>query len=162
MNSDRVLREELLALLRGGNAHMGFNEAVARFPMKDINKKVPHSTYTMWHLLEHMRICQWDILEFMRNPDYVSPEFPEGIWPPPGKKATPAMWRKTVKEIKADLQAVEEIVQDLKTDFFSPIPHAKDYTIFREILVVADHNASHMGELVALRRALGLNPVKEY
>ncbi|HEY3347003.1 MAG TPA: DinB family protein [Nitrospirota bacterium] len=156
------LREELLALLSGGNAHMGFEDAVSGFPMGDINRKVPNGSYTVWHLLEHIRICQRDILEFVRNPDYVSPVFPDGYWPRPDETATPAMWKQTVKEFLADLAAVEDIVKDPKTDFFNPIPHAKDYTVFREILLIADHNAFHVGELVALRRALDMKPVKEY
>jgi hypothetical protein len=160
--NEKVLREELLALIRGGNAHMAFEDAVSGFPVKDINMKVPNSSYTVWHLLEHMRICQWDILEFVRNPGHVSPDFPVGYWPPPAEAATPGRWRKSIKEFLADLASVADIVNDPKTDFFGPIPHAKGYTVLREILLVADHNAFHVGELVALRRALDMKPVKEY
>ena len=162
MNSDKVIRKELLALLRGGEAHMSFERAVSGFPMKDINNEVPNGSYRVWHLLEHMRIAQWDILEFVRDPGYVSPSFPDGYWPRPDETATPALWRKTVKNISADLKAVEDIVEDPKTDFFGPIPHAKGYTIFREILLVADHNAYHVAELVSLRRVLNMKPIKEY
>ncbi|OPY64213.1 MAG: DinB superfamily protein [Syntrophorhabdaceae bacterium PtaU1.Bin034] len=161
-DSGKILREELLALLEGGNAHMSYGDAVAGFPMEDINRRVPHGSYTMWHLLEHMRIVQWDILEFTRNPEHVSPDFPDGYWPAPDKKATPAMWDKTVKGFRDDLDAIQGIVRDPKTDFFGPIPHARDYTVLREMLLVADHNAFHVGELVALRRVLNMNPVKEY
>ena len=162
MNSDKVVRKELLALLRGGEAHMGFERAVSGFPMKDINNRVPNGTYRVWYLLEHMRIAQWDILEFVRDPGHVSPSFPDGYWPRPDETATPALWKKTVKNIGADLKAVQEIVEDPKTDLFSPIPHAKGYTIFREILLVADHNAYHLAELVSLRRVLNMKPIKEY
>lgn len=162
MNSDKVIRKELLALLRGGEAHMSFDRAVSGFPMKDINNQVPNGSYRVWHLLEHMRIAQWDILEFVRDPGHVSPSFPDGYWPQPDETATPALWRKTVKNISADLEAVQEMVEDPKTDFFSPIPHAKGYTIFREILLVADHNAYHIAELVSLRRVLNMKPIKEY
>jgi len=162
MNSDKVIRKELLALLRGGEAHMSFDRAVSGFPMKDINNQVPNGSYRVWHLLEHMRIAQWDILEFVRDPGHVSPSFPDGYWPQPDETATPALWRKTVKNISADLKAVQEIVEDPKTDLFSPIPHAKGYTIFREILLVADHNAYHVAELVSLRRVLNMKPIKEY
>ncbi len=162
MNPDRVIRKELLALLKGGEAHMGFDSAVLGFPMKEINSRVPNGSYTVWHLLEHMRIAQWDILEFIRNPGHISPEFPAGYWPRPDAMATPALWKKTVKKIAADLKAVQEVVKDPKTDFFSPMPHAKDYTVFREILLVADHNAYHVAELVSLRRVLNMKPIKEY
>jgi hypothetical protein len=162
MNADRVIRKELLALLKGGEAHMGFDRAVSDFSMKDINTRVPNGSYTVWHLLEHMRIAQWDILEFVRNPSHISPEFPAGYWPHPDAMATPALWKKTVRKIAADLKAVQGMVKNPKTDFFSPIPHAKDYTVFREILLVADHNAYHVAELVALRRVLNLKPIKEY
>lgn len=161
-SGEKTLRAELLALLRGGNAHMDFRYAVSGFPMKDINKRVPNCSYTVWHLLEHMRICQWDILEFVRDPGHVSPDFPDGYWPAPDESATPARWRRSVREFQADLAALEDIVNDPKTDFFGPIPHAEGYTVFREILLAADHNAFHVGELVGLRRALDMKPVKEY
>ena len=161
-NPDKVLREQLLALLEGGQAHMGFADAVAGFPLKEINRRVPHGSYTIWHLLEHMRISQWDILQFVVDPDYVSPPFPAGYWPKVEEMTTPAGWRKTVTGIHRDLAAVEKLVRSPRTDFFGPIPHAPEYTIFREVLLVADHNAYHTSELVALRRVLNLKPVKEY
>jgi hypothetical protein len=162
METDKSMRKELLALLKGGNAHMDFDDAVSGFPMDKINTKVPHSSYMVWHVLFHVRVTQWDILDFVRNPAHVSPDFPDGYWPRSDETATPAQWDKIVKEIHADFKALEDIIKDSKTDFFNPIPHAKDYTVFREILLAADHNAFHVGELIALRRALNLNPVKEY
>ncbi len=161
-DSEDVLRKQLLALLRGGNAHMGFDAAVAGFPMDSINKPVPQGTYLVWHLLKHMQIAQRDILEFVRNPDYVSPDFPDGYWPRPNETATPDLWKKIVKDFQEDLKGVMEIVKDPKTDFSAPIPHARQYTVLREVLLVADHNAYHVGELVSLRRVLNLNPIKEY
>jgi hypothetical protein len=160
--ADQVLREQLLALLEGGQAHMGFEDAVKGFPMKEINHPVPNASYTVWHALEHMRITQWDILRFVVDPDYVSPDFPSGYWPKKGEEATSAQWKKTVEQIRNDLEAVKGLVQDPKTDFFGPIPHAPDYTVLREVLLVADHNAWHTAELVTLRRVLNLKPVKEY
>ncbi len=162
MNSDKVLREQLVALLRGGNAHMNFDSAVSGFPMGDINKQVPQGTYKVWHLLEHMRIVQLDILEFVRNPGYVSPDFPVGYWPKPDETATSAKWKQIIEAFRADLKAVETIVEDPKTDFFGPIPHAKNYTVLREMLLVADHNAYHLGEFVSMRRVLNMKPIKEY
>jgi hypothetical protein len=162
MDTDKVMRNELLALLKGGQAHMDLDEALAGFPLEEINRQVPNASYMVWHVLEHMRIVQWDILEFIRDPDHVSPDFPGGLWPKPGAKATPAMWNNIIKKIRSELEAVEAIVSDPKTDFFSPIPHAKDYNIFREVLLVADHNAFHLSEFIEIRRILNLNPVKEY
>jgi hypothetical protein len=148
MNTDKTIREQLHALLNGGNAHMSFVEAVSGFPLKEINRRLPNASYTVWHLLEHMRIAQWDILEFVRNPDHASPDFPDGYWPKVDTVTTPAGWRKTIKEFSADL--------------VSPIPHARDYTILREVLLAADHNAYHIAEIVTIRRLLDLKPIREY
>jgi hypothetical protein len=162
MIENQVIRKELLALLKGGNAHMSFDEAVADFPLKEINREVPNGNYTIWHLLEHMRITQWDILMFVVDPKHLSPEFPGGYWPKADAKATASQWEKTIERIKADTEAVKKLVNDPHTDFFGAIPHAKGYTLFREVLLVADHNTFHLSELITLRRVFNLNPVKEY
>ena len=158
MKTDKVLRKQLHALLRGGNAHMGFDEAIAGFPFEYINIKPPNVSYTFWHLLEHMRIAQHDILEFIRNPHYVSPEWPDEYWPPKDQHAIKAQWRKTIAGFRADLQSVQDLVIDPHTDFCAPIPHAKKYTIFREMLLVADHNSYHIGEFIILRQVMGIPP----
>jgi hypothetical protein len=162
MKTDKVIREQLLALLEGGNAHMGFKDAVAGFPMGAINKKAPNINYTFWHLLEHMRIVQWDILEFVRNPNHVSPEYPDEYWPPVNALAAEAEWKKTIRAFRSDLKGVQAIVQDPKTDFFGPIPHAKGYNILREVLLVADHNAYHVGELLTLRQIMDISPAEKW
>jgi hypothetical protein len=156
--SDNVLQEQLLALLGGRNAHMGFEDAIKDFPEEYINRKASHVSYTFWHLLEHMRIAQWDILEFVRDPDHVTPDWPDNFWPPKNKKADLSQWNKTIEDIRSDLAAVEKIIKDPNTDFFGPIPHAPDYNIFREILLVADHNAYHVGEFLTLRQVMGIKP----
>jgi hypothetical protein len=158
MDADQVMREQLLALLRGGNAHMGFDKAVADFPMAFINHKPPQVTYTPWHLLEHMRLAQWDILEFIKNPAHVSPAWPEGYWPDPEAQANEADWERTLATFRADLKALQDLVTDRTVDLLAPIPHAQSYTIFREILVVADHNAYHTGEFAILRQVMGTWP----
>jgi hypothetical protein len=162
MNADKIIREQLLALLRAGNAHMSFSDAVSGFPLKEINRRLPNASYTVWHLLEHIRIAQWDILEFVRNPRHISPEFPAGYWPREDQMATANQWKKTIKGFLNDLKAVEKLVKDPRADFLGPIPHAKDYTLFLEILTLADHNAYHVGEFVTLRRVLNMKPIKEY
>jgi hypothetical protein len=153
----KVLRDELAALLNGGNAHMGFDDAIADFPLAEINTKPPHVNYTFWHLLEHMRRAQYDILEFVRSPHYVSPDYSE-FWPAPDLEATAGQWEKTIAAIRSDLKAAIKIVTTPETDFFSPIPHAKDYNIFREILLISDHNAYHLAELLALRQVMNISP----
>jgi len=154
MNRDQVVREQLLALLRGGHAHMSFDEAVAAFPITHINDYPAHVPYTPWHLLEHLRIAQWDILEFIRNPAHISPPWPEGYWPARETRADAHAWAGTIAAFQADLRALQELVADPTTDLDAPLPHAPEYTILREILVVADHNAYHIGEFAILRQVM--------
>ena len=158
MNPDKVLREQLLFLLRGGNAHMSFDQAVAEFPLEYINGQPPNVSYSPWQLLEHIRIAQWDILEFTRNPDHVSPQWPEGYWPRSGEKANEIKWEKTIGDFRVDLGALQDMVEDPGTDLVAPIPHAQGYTVLREILLVADHNAYHIGEFAILRQVMGAWP----
>lgn len=153
-DKEKALREHLLYLLRGGGAHIHFEEAVKDFPAELVNRRAEGVPYTPWHLLEHMRIAQRDILEFSRNPKHVSPEWPEGYWPEKGREAGEDDWQKSVESFRADLRAMQELVEDPSTDLYAPIPHGGGQTILREALLVADHNAYHLGALVTLRRAL--------
>lgn len=155
MSTDDVVRQQLLQLLRGGNAHMTFEQAIEGFPLASINARPPNAPYTPWALLEHVRIAQWDILEFVRNPDHVSPEWPVGYWPPEGEVTDPAKWEATIEAFRADMRDLEAVVQDPITDLYADLPHAKGYTILREILLVADHNAYHIGEFAILRQVMG-------
>ena len=154
MESDKVVREQLLFLLRGGNAHMNFDQAMADFPIQNINTKPPNVSYTPWYLLEHLRIAQWDILEFIRDPKHVSPAWPEGYWPLETEEADQAKWEKTISDFHADMGTLQDMVAHPRTDLYAPIPHAPDYTILREILLVADHNAYHIGEFAILRQVM--------
>jgi hypothetical protein len=158
MNHDEVVRGQLIALLRGGNAHMGLDQAVADFPIERINQEPPNVPYTPWHLLEHIRITQWDILEFIRNPKHVSPDWPEGYWPPRGKEANREQWTKTIQQFQADLEALVNIVSDPATDVYATMPQGEKYTILREILTVADHTSYHVGEFGILRQVMGTWP----
>jgi hypothetical protein len=153
-----VAREELLALLDGGNAHMSFDEAIDGIPLSRINDRPPQTPYSIWHFVEHIRIAQWDILEFIRNPDHVSPEYPMGYRPGADETTDETGWRRSVEGVRGDLEALKEIVRDPASDIFAPIPHAPEYTICREILTVADHNAYHIGELAMIRQVMGLWP----
>ena len=158
MKNDQVMRSELLALLQGGNAHMDFEEAVAGFPLEFINKKPPNTPYSFWHFLEHLRIAQWDILEFIRNPRHVSPEYPAGYRPGPEEKTDEAGWQKSCDGFRSDLEALQEMVRDETVDLLAPIPHAPSYNVFREVLLAADHNAYHIGEIAIMRQIMEIWP----
>lgn len=158
MSHDGALREHLLYLLRGGGAHLDFDAAVAGLPVELRGAKADAVPHTPWRLLEHMRIAQWDILEFSRNPRHVSPQWPDGYWPQGDEPPDPAAWDRSVAAFRADLQAVQDLVANPATDLFARIPHGEGQTILREALLVADHNAYHLGQLVMLRRFLGAWP----
>jgi uncharacterized damage-inducible protein DinB len=151
-----VLRDQLVQLLAGGNAHVTFQDAVANFPLEKINSRTALIPYSPWELVEHMRIAQYDIFDFIKNANYVERKWPDEYWPPKAQKASEEMWIKTIKDFRKDLQALKEIAKDPQTDFTSPLPHAPTYTILREILLVADHNSYHVGQIISLRRALNI------
>jgi hypothetical protein len=154
----KSLREHLLYLLRSGGAHLSFDKAVADLPPEFRGRTVPPVPHSPWQLLEHMRICQWDILEFSRNPKHVSPTFPDGYWPHGAALPDDRAWDRAVDAFRADLAAICDLVADPKTDLFAPISHGDGQTILREALLVADHNAYHLGQLVVVRRLLGCWP----
>ena len=158
MKEDRALRDQLRGLLRGEHVHMSFDDAVGGFPMECINDRPPNVPYTPWHILEHIRITQWDILEYIRNPEHVSPEWPEGYWPHPDRKATPAEWETTVRSFRSDLRALEDLVRDPETDLLAPLPHTPGHTILREVRLVGNHNSYHVGEFAILRQVMGTWP----
>ena len=150
--SDKALREHLLELLQAKSAHIDFASAVADFPLGEINTSIDGSPHTAWQLLEHIRIAQWDILEFCRNADHESPPWPEGYWPE--DKGTDKTWKASVAQVLADLYSFRELAGDDSLDLFAPIPHGDGQTVLREILLVADHNAYHLGQLMLVRRML--------
>ena len=157
MDSDNVLREQLVNLLLKRQAHMLFEDAVANFPDQHINTRPPGLDYSFWHLLEHLRICQQDILDYIRNPQYKELNFPDDLWPAKDAETDLAGWRRTIEQFLADRQALTAIIQDPQTNLYAQIPHGwEGHNILREILVVADHNAYHLGELGILRQVMGL------
>jgi hypothetical protein len=157
MTTDQTaaLRQNLLSLLRGGDAHLVFEKAVAGLPANLRGARPAGVPHTPWRLLEHLRIAQWDILEFSRNPKHVSPPFPDGYWPQGDGPPDPAAWDRSVQAFRADLRAMQDLVADPATDLFTPLPHGQGQTVLREALLAADHNAYHLGHLVAVRRMLG-------
>jgi hypothetical protein len=151
---DRKLRAELLSLLRSQNAHTSFDEVVADFPMDEINTRIPNGSYTPWHILEHLRLTQRDILVFMTDPDYAEPKWPDDYWPAKDANATPAEWEQTIAGFRADLAELERLVQDESFDLEKEVPWGSGQTHVREFMLVADHNAYHVGEFGVLRQVM--------
>ena len=152
--TDTLLREQLLHLLNGGNAHMTLDEAVADYPVASMNTPFPNGEYTSWHLLEHVRLSQWDILDFIRNPEYQEREWPKDYWPPQTAVASEADWNETLGEFQRDMEALQAIARDPQIDLHARIPWGTGQTVLRELLLVADHNAYHIGEFGILRQVV--------
>ena len=155
MANDKPLRDPVLYLLTGGGAHLSFETAIKGLPVALRGKRPKSAPHSPWEILEHMRIAQWDILEFSRNPQHVSPEWPGGYWPKTPAPPSARAWSKSVSDFQADLAAMAELVAAESTDLFARIPHGDGQTILREALLIADHNAYHLGEMVLVRRLLG-------
>lgn len=154
-DQDAFLRKHLVDLLHGGHAHAAFDKAVKNLPEKLRGKRPRDAAHSPWEILEHLRIAQWDILDFARNAEHQSPDWPSGYWPatpaPPDAKA----WAGSVRAFRRDLKTLCALVADPATDLYARIPHGEGQTILREALLAADHNAYHLGELVLVRRLLG-------
>jgi len=152
--NDKVLREHLGNLLKGGNAHMTLEEAVENYSVSKINDIFPNGEYSSWHLLEHIRRTQADILNFIINPKYEYLDWSKDYWPPRNKKATEKDWKETITKFQKDAQALEKIIANPKTDLYVKIPWGEGQTILREILLVVDHNAYHIGEFAIMRQTM--------
>jgi DinB superfamily len=153
-DQQKSIRTHVLDLLTGGNAHIAPEKVLPDFPEKLRAVKVAKFPHTAWQLLEHLRIAQWDILEFSLNAEHQSPPWPKGYWPtteaPPDRHA----WKKSVDQFFADLKTMEQLVANPAEDLFAKIPHGDGQTILREALVLADHNSYHLGQIEMLRKAL--------
>ena len=155
VENDKGLRAHLLYLLKGGGAHAGFERAVEGLPVAMRGKRPRGAEHSPWEILEHMRLAQSDILEFSRDPKHVSPEWPVGYWPKTKAPPNSTAWSKSVNAFRADLDAMCRLVSRKSTDLYAPIPHGDGQTILREALLIADHNAYHLGQMVLVRRLLG-------
>ena len=153
---DKSLRDHLLYLLRDGGAHVTFDAAMGDWPVQLAGVKVANFPHTVWMLLEHMRLAQWDILEFSRNSKHVSSAWPEGYWPASEAPQNEKAWTASMAAFKKDLRAIERLVADRRVDLYARIPWGDGQTILREALLVADHNAYHLGQLVMLRKSIGI------
>ena len=155
--NDQHLREQLVKALLNRQAHQLFDDAIKGFPPEHYNTRPPRLPYSFWHLLEHLRIAQADILDYIENPDYQYLNFPDDYWPHPDAEADAAQWGGTIAAFRTDLAALVRIVKDPARDLQAQIPHGEGgHTILREILVVAAHNSYHIGEFGILRAALNL------
>jgi len=152
--NDRSLRQHLLELLAGGSAHAKFEDVIKEFPVELRGRRPDGLPHSPWMLLEHLRIAQWDILEFSRNPKHVSPAWPAGHWPTTEAPPSDAAWNQSIKEFRRDLKAMRNLVADPKSDLFARISWGDGQTILREALLAADHNAYHLAQLVDARRLL--------
>lgn len=155
MDATGSLRQHLRDLLLNGNAHLDFDKATAGLPVALRGARPPGVPHTPWRLVEHLRIAQWDILEFCRDPRHESPDFPGGYWPDGDAPPDDLAWDRACARFRADLRAMADLVLDPAVDLFARLPHGDGQTVLKEALLVADHNAYHLGELVVVRRALG-------
>ena len=157
MASDNEVRKQLVALLTVRQAHMLFEDAVADFPVEHINTRPANVEYTFWQLIEHLRLAQWDILDYIQNPNYTAPEFPKGYWPTSGSTTDAEGWNQSIEQFRTDRQALVDIVNNPDTNLYAQIPHGEPgHTIIREIEVIGAHNAYHIGELGILRQIMNL------
>jgi uncharacterized damage-inducible protein DinB len=155
MSANQSLRDHVLYLLKGEGAHAKLEDVISGFPIKLRGKKVSGFPHSAWMLLEHLRIAQWDILEFSRNPKHVSPEWPDGYWPKQEAPPSAAAWTASIRSFEKDMRVMQALVRNPKTDLYAPFPWGSGQTVLREALLVADHNAYHGGQLLMLRRQLG-------
>jgi hypothetical protein len=153
MNSDDAIREHLLNALRG-TTERRFDETVRDFPPQFMNVKPPHVDYTPWHLLEHLRGSQRDLLDYIRDPNYVAPHWPDDYWPAKESTADGATWAVSVEQFRADRKALEALLTDPATDLVAPLAHTPGHTVLREILLDIGHTAFHLGEFGILRQVM--------
>lgn len=153
-HSREKLVQELTALLEQGNAHVTFAEATADVPEPLLNQRPDGLPYSLWQLAEHVRIAQWDILEFSRDARHQSPEWPRGYWPADDDHADAARWQATLHQIEQDRAAFVALLRDPAQDLLRPLPHGTGQTLLREALLIADHTAYHTGQIILLRRRL--------
>jgi len=159
MAETEAVRRQLIELLEAKGAHLPFEAAVADFPTEAINRPIPDlPAYTPWHLLDHIRYAQWDILEYIRNRAYLEPTWPDNYWPPREAAATREEFDETIASFQRDRASLREIIEDTSTDLLAVIPNTPGHTIFREIRVVGAHNAYHIGEFAILRQVMGTWP----
>jgi hypothetical protein len=148
-------RVRLVAALEGKGAHLAFEDAVGDFPQRLVNAKPPHVPYTFWHQLEHIRIAQWDMLMYIKDPKHVSPQWPREYWPAQDSTTDRAGWESTIAAYLSDRRSLIDLVNDPDTDLLAPVAHMENRSILRSVFIVVDHTSYHLGELVMGRQILG-------
>ena len=157
--ADKEIRTQLISTLESGHNHLSMAEAVKAFPASAINSRLPKVPYSFWHLVEHMRLAQKDMLDYMLSTSYAEPSFPEGYWPAKNARATTAQWRRSLAQFHEDLETMIELVRDPARDLFATVPNSGGkHTVLRCCLIIADHNSYHVGELAIGRQVAGLWP----
>lgn len=151
-NQDKMVIAELTKLLLGGSAHISLSEALKDLPANLRGIKLPNMPYSIWQLVEHMRIAQWDMMKFCKDDKYKSPKWPDDYWPTAAAPDDDSAWNAAIQQINNDLD--EFIAMMEHSDIYNIFPHGNGQSILREALQIADHNAYHLGEIVAIRRAL--------
>lgn len=155
MGCEAVLRKQIVSLLESELARVPFDRAVGDLAPPFRGQRVERVPYTIWELVEHLRIAQWDILEFSRNPKHVSPDWPSGYWPKNEGPQDGDEWFRALDMFRADLRDFQDLLRNPSTSLFEPIPHGDGQTILQEAFTLADHNSYHVGQIVLLRRMLG-------
>ena len=153
---EAALRTQLADFLNWRSAHVTFDEAVSRMPPRLRGAVPPAGTHSVWDIVEHLRIAQRDILEFCRNPRYKEKKWPDDYWPKASQPKNAEAWNASLARFRADRRALQRIATDRRIDLFARIPHGDGQTYLRELLLVADHNAYHVAQIVDIRRALGV------
>jgi hypothetical protein len=157
--ADKEIRSQLVSTLESGHNHLAFAEATKAFPTSATNSRLPRVPYSFWHLVEHIRLTQKDMLDYMTSTSYEEPPFPQGYWPGKSTRATSAQWRQSLAQFHQDLEAIIGLARDPARDLFATVPNsAGQHTFFRCCLVIADHNSYHIGELAIGRQVAGLWP----
>jgi hypothetical protein len=156
LNADASLRERLVELLNGGEAHVKLRDAIADFPAEKRGIVPNGLQHTAWQLLDHIRIALWDMVEFSRDAKHVSPDFPSGYWPETPAPPDDGAWDKSIRAIEKDMQAMIKLISDPRADLHAPFPWGDGQTLLREALLIADHNAYHIAQIVDVRRTLGI------
>jgi hypothetical protein len=154
-SAEKLFRDHVVELLNGRGAHASFDEAVKDMPEKLRGVKPEGFPHSAWMLLEHLRLAQWDILEFSRNPKYKAPKWPDDYWPKTAAPPSGAAWGKSIQQFRKDLKTMQALVANPKTDLYVRIPWGDGQTILREAFLVADHNSYHIAQLIDVRRLLG-------
>jgi hypothetical protein len=149
----KALVSELTKLLLGGSAHISFQDAIKGLNPKLRGVKPDNMPYSIWQLVDHMRIAQWDMLQFSKDADHKSPEWPGEYWPTESEPADDDAWKGAIEQINSDLDEFIELLEH--SDIYQPLEHGDGQSVLREALQIADHNSYHIGEIVAIRRVLG-------